>query len=848
MRHPGGLMLALRLARRELLRGGVHGLWIVLLCLALGVAVIAAVGSLRAATDRGLAEDGRRILGGDLEVDSGSQPLPDALRDWLRALEAKLSDVVQMRSMLVAPNGERQLVELKAVDAAWPLVGAAKTNPPPPLAGGGQGEGASIAHLLANHGLLAEQVVLDRLNLHPGDTVRLGNANFVVRGALLSEPDRVAAPLILGPRVLISLADLASTGLVVSGSIVRYAVRAIVPRPADVQSALPRDFPNQGWRVRDPRAAAPGVTRFIDRTSLFMTLVGLTSLLVGGIGVANGVRAWLDARAPTIATLRCLGASAGLVLAVCLLQVMALALAGIFIGVATGALGPILLAGQLRNVLPVPPVLGLYPAPLLLAATYGLLTALTFSLWPLGRAVRIPGAALFRHSLLPERRRPSSWVLLATAVLAATLVGLTIATAQDRRFALWFCLAAVTSLAVFRLGGTLVMLAARALSGFNSGPVRLGLGNLHRPGAATPLMLVSVGLGLSTLAAVALLEGNVQREITEQLPANAPSFFFVDIQNSQLPQFESLVRAHPGVQDLQQVPSLRARIVAVNGVPADQVRATDDTAWALRGDRGLTYAATRPPGTRIVAGDWWPADYAGPPLVSFDANLAKGWGVRIDDIIRVNVLGRDLDLKVASLREIAWQTLSLNFTLVASPSLLQHAPHTHIATVRAAAADQGQLLRAVTDALPNVTGIRVEDVLAAVAALLGQVAAALTATGSLTLAVGALVLAGAVAAGQRRRVSQALILKTLGATRRQIRTAWMVEFGVLGIAAGLMAAMVGSLASYGIAKWLMHIDWVILPKTLAGTLIGALAMMLGFGYVAIAAALRAKPAPMLRNE
>jgi len=366
--------------------------------------------------------------------------------------------------------------------------------------------------------------------------------------------------------------------------------------------------------------------------------------------------------------------------------------------------------------------------------------------------------------------------------------------------------------------------------------------------SATPLMLVSVGLGLSTLATVALIEADVQREITQQLPANAPSFFFVDIQNSQLPQFESLVRAQPGVQDLQQVPSLRARIVAVNGVPADQVHATDDTAWALRGDRGLTYATSPSPGTRIVAGNWWPADYDGPPLVSFDANLARGWGVHIGDTIRVNVLGRDLDLKIASLREIAWQTLSLNFTLVASPGLLQHAPHTHIATVRVADAEQGRLLRAVTDALPNVTGIRVEDVLAAVAELLGQVAAALTATGSLTLAVGVLVLAGAVAAGQRRRVHQAVILKTLGATRRQIRTAWMVEFGVLGISAGLIAAVVGSLTSFGIAHWLMHIDWVLLPGTLAGTLIGALAMMLGFGYVGTAAALRAKPAPMLRNE
>jgi putative ABC transport system permease protein len=392
------------------------------------------------------------------------------------------------------------------------------------------------------------------------------------------------------------------------------------------------------------------------------------------------------------------------------------------------------------------------------------------------------------------------------------------------------------------------MLAARAGNRVGNPSARLGLANLYRPGATTPLMLVSIGLGLSTLAAVALIQGNVQREIIEQLPANAPSFFFVDIQNSQLPRFESLVRAQPGVEDMHQVPSLRARIVAVNGVPAEQVQATPETRWALRGDRGLTYAATPPQGTRMVAGEWWPADYSGPPLVSFDANLARGWGVGIGDTIRLNVLGRDIDLKIASLRDIAWQSLSLNFTMVASPGLLQNAPHTHIATVRVAEANQGSLLRAVTDALPNVTGIRVEDVLAAIAALLDQVAAALAATGSLTLVAGALVLVGAVAAGQRRRTQEAVILKTLGATRRQIRTAWMVEFGVLGLAAGVLAALVGTLASFGVVHYIMHINWAFLPGMLAATLIVSLAMMLVFGYAGIAAALRAKAAPMLRNE
>jgi putative ABC transport system permease protein len=705
-----------------------------------------------------------------------------------------------------------------------------------------------VAAALADHGLLAERVVLDRLNLRPGDSVRLGNATFTVRGTLTFEPDRVAAPRILGPRVLIAADALAATGLIAPGSMVQYAVRATLPDPAPAADALREAFPGQGWRVRDPHNAAPGVTRFIDQTSLFMTLVGLTSLLVGGIGVANGVRAWLDARARTIATLRCLGSSSRLVFAVCLIQVLTLALAGVAIGLVVGTLLPIALAAWLKDVLPVPPVIGVYPGPLALAAAYGLLTALAFSLWPLGRAARIPGTALFRDALIPEKARPSPPLLAVNAAVVAALIGLTVATAADRRFALWFCAGAVGTLALFRLGGTLLMLAARAGRRLGNPSGRLGLANLHRPGATTPLMLVSVGLGLSTLAAVSLIQGNVQREILEQLPANAPSFFFVDIQDNQLQRFEALVREQPGVQDMHDVPSMRARIVAVNGVPADQVQATPESRWALRGDRGLTYAATPPPGTRIVAGDWWPPDYSGPPLVSFDAGLAHGWGIGIGDVIRVNVLGRDVDLKIASLRDIAWQTLSLNFAMVASPGLLQNAPHTHIATVRVATPQQGGLLRAVTDALPNVTGIRVEDVLAAVAALLEQVAAALTATGSLTLLAGALVLVGAVAAGQRRRTQEAVILKALGATRRQIRAAWLVEFGVLGLAAGLIAALVGTLASFGVVRYIMHIDWVFLPGMLAVTLFTSLAMMLVFGYAGTAAALRAKAAPMLRNE
>ncbi len=834
------MRMAFVLAWREL-RGGVRGLRIVLACLALGVAAIAGVGSLRAGIDQGLARNGARILGGDISVQGGAQALPLELRTWLRAHNARISDVTTMRSMLVAASGERLLVELKAVDAAWPLVGNASFAPAGPLQLGPLPPG----------GIAAEPLVLDRLHSAIGDKMQVGRASFSLAATLVDEPDRVSTPSLLGPRVLMRLDDLPATGLIQPGAIVEHQLRAAFPAGTDVNAeiaALRRDFPAAGWRIRDRSNAAPQVTQFLERTSLFMTLVGLTSLLVGGIGVANGVRAWLQARARSIATLRCLGASPSLVFASSALQVGALSVAGIAIGLLAGGLLPMAVSSLLGGVLPVPPVSGFFLRPLSIAAAFGALTAASFALWPLARAMRISGGALFRDSLAPDAAKPRPWLVISTVLLVGALVALTVATTAEWKFALGFCGAAFATLALFRAGAFVLMRVAARIKAPGLPWARLGLSNLYRPGTSAPLMLVSIGLGLSTLAAVALIQGNVQRQVMEQLPANAPSFFFVDIQNNQMDEFRNVLAQEKGVTGMEEVPSLRARVVAVGGVPVDQVKASPETAWALRGDRGLTYSARPPEGTRLVAGQWWVPDYTGAPLVSFDANLARGWGVKVGDVIRLSVLGRDIDFKVASLRDIAWRSMGINFTMVASPGLLDRAPHTHIATVRTSEESQGRLLRAVTDALPNVSGIRVADVLAAVGAIFGQLGTALAATGSLTLIAGTLVLGGAVASGQRRRIGEAVILKSLGASRSQIRAAWLVEFGVLGLVAGVIAALIGTASSYGVVHFVMATDWAFLPGTLALTILGCMALMLLFGYAGTEAALRVKVAPLLRDD
>jgi putative ABC transport system permease protein len=762
--------------------------------------------------------------------------LPQAALDWMAQRGATLSRITQMRAMAVAPGGDRTLVELKAVDGAYPLFGELLLDPPGRLAPGE---------------VVVERVVADRLGLEPGATIRLGDARFTLRGIILAEPDKVTSPAILGPRAMISMADLPATGLIQPGSLVTHEYRLALPEGASRQgfaADLRAAFPQNGWRIRTADAAAPNVNRFVDRAAFFLTLASLTALLVGGIGVATGVRSWLDQRARTIATLRCLGASPGVIFATYLLQVLALAALGIAIGLAAGFGLTMLGAWALADALPVPPRLGVYPEPLALAAVYGLLTALAFALWPLGRAMEIPGAALFRDALQPSGARPRIALVAATATAGLALAALIVGTAENRFFALSFIGGALGTLLLFRIGAWALIRGARRFRFVRRPALRLGLANLHRPGAPTALILVSLGIGLTTLSAVALIEGNLRRQIAEQLPDAAPNFYFIDIQSDQARDFDRVAAAQPTVSEIRRVPSLRARIVAVNGVPAEQARTTPETAWALRGDRGLTYAATPPEGTRVVQGEWWAPDYRGEPLVSFDANLARGWGVGIGDTLTVNVLGRDIPLRIANLRDIEWRGLGMNFVLVASPGLLEAAPHTHIATVRAATAQEGSVLRAISEAFPNVSGIRVRDALEQVAALLSRIGTALSATASLTLAAGALVLAGAVAAGQRRRVRDAVVLKTVGATRRQIRRAFLVEFGLLGATAGVIAAAAGTAAAWGVVRYVLAADWVFLPGTLAAVVLACTALTLAFGYAGTALALRARPAPFLRNE
>ncbi|MGC8477566.1 MAG: ABC transporter permease, partial [Acetobacteraceae bacterium] len=530
-------------------------------------------------------------------------------------------------------------------------------------------------------------------------------------------------------------------------------------------------------------------------------------------------------------------------------EVGVVALGGIGVGVALGAAVPALVRWGFGAALPLPPAGGVYPAPLAEAALMGLLTAAVFALWPLGRAARTPGAALFRGAALADTGggRPGAAVIAAILVLAAALAALVLGGAGDVRLAAGFGLGVPAALAVFGLAGWGVRAGLAVLPTPRGAAWRIGLGNLHRPGARVGPMLSAIGLGLATLVAVGQVQGALRRLVLDALPAHGPSFFFVDLEPAQLARFRAMIRAVPGARDLRLVPTLRARIVAVNGVPAARVKAAPGTGWALRGDRGLTYAATPPPGTRLVAGRWWPANYSGPPLVSLDARLARGWGVGIGGVIQVDVLGRDIALRVASLREIRWQRLGINFVMVASPGLLSAAPQTELGTVRVPPAAEAPLLNAVARAFPNVTPIAVRSVLRQVAGLLRQIAAALAAVGAVTLLAGGLVLGAAVAAGQARRRRQAVLLRVLGASAGQIRAAFLIEFATLGLVAGVLAAGVGTMAAWAILHWLMAVPFTPAPAWAAAAVAAACLLVTALGWVGTRRVLRTPPAALLRE-
>ena len=839
--------IPLRFALREM-RGGLRGFYVFIACVALGVMAISGVGSFARSLGDGFAREGRVILGGDLSFSLIHREATPAERAFLES-RGTLSAAATMRAMVRSASGELALVELKAVDNAYPLYGTLTLD-----------RDMTLAAALAPHGdafgAVVDPTLLARLGLQPGARLTIGAAPIEISAVLTNEPDKFASGIAFGPRVILSEAALKATGLVQPGSLVRNLYRLAVPggsdRTADaVVAAAASQLPDAGWEVRSRNNASPALERNIERFTQFLTLVGLTALLVGGVGVANAVKSHLDRKRDVIATLKSLGASGGRVFAIYLLQVLVLSAIGSVIGLALGAALPFAISAAFGSIIPLPIAPALYWDELALALLYGLLTSLAFAIWPLGRAQDVPVSALFRDAVSHERRWPRRRYVAAAVLVVAALAGFAVFESYDRRIAAVFVGAAAAVFVVLHLVGLALMALARRAPHSRITAVRLAVANIHRPGALTPTIVLSLGLGLALLVTVIQIDGNLSRQFMAALPDKAPSFYFVDIQSADADRFDAFLRERVPQAKLERVPMLRGRIVAANDIKAEDLKVPASAAWVMQSDRGITYAAELPAGSRLARGEWWGPDYQGAPLVSMERKIADGLNLKLGDPITVNVLGRNITAAVANLRTVDWQGLGINFVLVFSPGTFTGAPHTHIATLTwpggGTLEQEISLVKAVADAFPAVTTVRVKDALDAVGGIVRNLALAVRGASVLALIAAVLVLGGALAAGHRHRVYDAVVLKTLGATRGRLIGAYALEYLLLGSATALFGVAAGSAAAWLVVTELMNLSFAWLPGSAAAAALGALAVTIAFGLIGTFSALGHKPATVLRN-
>ena len=840
--------LPLRYSLREL-RGGLRGFYVFIACIALGVMAIAGVGSVAASLSEGLAREGRTLLGGDVAfVLFQREAKPDEVA-FLRS-RGEVSVAATLRGMARASDGRLALVEIKAVDGSYPMLGELTLHPKLPV-------NDLLAERDGAFGAAADPTLLARLDLKIGDRVGIGNATFQIRSAVDAEPDKLAGGVGFGPRFLVGEAGLNATGLLQPGSLVRWMYRVKLPDHASGEratAALIDDaraaLPEAGWEIRSRSNASPQLERTINRFTQFLTLVGLAALLVGGVGVANAVKSHIDRRRDVIAAYKALGATGREVFAIYLTQVILLAAIGSIIGLAAGAALPFVIVALFGKLLPLPVVPALHPDELALSFVYGLLTALAFGLWPLGRVHDVPVAALFREAVGTVWHRPRWRYLALMAVVIALLVAVVIGLAYDKRVASVFVASSVLVFALLRGIAAVLMALARRLPRPRFTMLRLAIANIYRPGALTPSVVMSLGLGLAVLVTITQIDGNLRRQFLAALPERAPSFYFIDIPASEAAHFDSFLKQTLPQSSVEDVPMLRGRIVAARGVKAEDLKASTDSEWVLQSDRGLTYTGELPKGSRVVEGEWWAADYAGPPLVSMEKKIADGLRLKIGDEIVVNVLGRDMPATISNLRDIDWQGLGINFVLVFSPGAFKGAPHTHIATLTEPhpdAAGDARIIKSVADAFPMITSVRVREVMETIGTVVTNLALAIRRASAVTLVSAILVLGGALAAGHRHRVYDAVILKTLGATRVRLLGAYALEYLMIGFATAVFGVIAGSVAAWLIVTRLMTLSFVWQAASAAGVVVAALIVTVGLGLAGTLLALNQKPATVLRN-
>jgi putative ABC transport system permease protein len=835
-----------RLAWRQA-RGGLRHLAAVFACVALGVGALVAVGTLAAGLEATLAREAKALLGGDVELRS-ARPLPAEAIAAVERLANRGARVVPVRELVGMARhparGDSVLAELKAPGSGYPLYGRIATTPPAPL-----------ASLLDADGAVVQRELLDRLGLAVGDGLVVGQATLTIRGVVDAEPDRVASLVTLGPRVLLSPAALDRTGLVAFGSRVRHRVLLGLPAGAtagETRAALARALADPGVRVSAYDEAQPGLRRFFSQLTSYLGLVGLASLLVGGIGVAAAVSAFVARQTPTLAALKALGAETPVLMASYVAQTQSVALLGGLVGAALGVAVQPLLAATLAGLVPFALETQPHGGTLARAVAMGQVVTLLCTWAPLAAVRRVPPWLVLRREVEPAPRHGRRWMRLAPVGLG--LAALALWQAGSLRTGGIFVGASLAAILVLLALARGLVVVTRRLPRVRGLAWRQGLAALHRPGGHAPRVVVALGMAVMLLVTVALLERVLGHQIDHEQQRQAPSFFFIDVQPDQREPFRRLVERETGAPPVL-TPVVRGRLAAIDGerltrqvVDRRRTRGDEDS-WYFTREYVLTWAAEPPAGNVLTRGRWWTAHEAATGVrASIEETVARHLGLGLGSRVTFDVQGVAVEAEVTSIRRVDWQSLTTNFFVVLSPGALDGAPATWVATARIPAAAEPGLQNAVVTAFPNVTAIPLRDVLERVAVVLGQIGVAVRLVALFTLGTGLVVMTGALAATRSQRLYESVVLRTLGATRGVVARSFAVEYGILGAAAGVGGGVLAVVLAWSVVRWVIDAPWRLDPAPLVLGLAGTIGLALAVGFLTTFRLLGQKPLPVLRRE
>jgi putative ABC transport system permease protein len=837
----------LQMARREL-RSSWPRLLFFFLSIAIGVGCIAAVRSMMQNANAAIASEARALLTADVQIDT-NRPWDKETLDKINRIAEPLTtgrtETIDSATMIRPADPQHSgamMIELKGIEPPFPLYGEFKLQ-----------NGEPFAHaLLAGHGAVVAPALLERLSLKVGDDVFIGSTKFQIRGVLDKEPGG-SSGFRLGPRVFIERAALESAGLTGFGS--RARRRILLSTPEDKMEALVKqlraEFKNDNViNVRSFKTSQENLAEQFSRAEDYSSLTGLVILVLGGIGIFNVTRTFIEQKKKSIAVLKCIGGSGTKITLVYLLQVVALGITGSLIGVAFGKGVLVVIGHFFADRLPQYMTYGLRPGAALQSFFVGLLISLLFSALPLLRIRHIKPNVLLREDVAPASRR-FDWVRWAAAfVIVMGLLFLVAWQAGSIRIGLFFLAGLAATAGALYGAATLLIWIVRRVNRLRSFPLKQAINSLHRPGNQTRVIVMVVGLGVFLVISIQSVQANLVREFNATIEGSLPNMFLIDVQTDQaepLAQFVEQQTGEPAVM----VPTVRARIQAING---ENVDFDKEEMKRERGRLGREYVITYRPNLdtneTVIAGQYWEATAAKEPEVSIEENMRGLNGLDVGSDITFDIQGRKITARVTNVRRVDWRNARTGFMFVFRPGVLESAPQMWVAAINGPETepDRSRFQRALLDRYPNVSVIDVGDILKAVTRIVNNITLAVTFVGGFVLLSGVLILAGSLAMTKFQRVYETAVLKTLGAKRKTILLILLAEYGLMGTVAGIVGSVAAVGLSYATSHYVFEIKWSLTPAINLIGIVATIALVTIVGAVSTLDVLSRKPLATLRAQ